>query len=292
MTTSAGSLLLVDDDDMTRDLLKRYLERNGFAVTCVADGETALAQIANGGYDLVLLDIVMDGLSGLEVLAVLRGRNSAPDLPIIMATSKDESRDVVEALKLGANDYVTKPFDFAVVLARVQTQLALKCSVNEIRKLNAQLEEANLCMKRDLEAAARVQAALLPDLPPELPGARFAWQFKPCTELAGDLLNIVPLDDPRVVIYVLDVVGHGVAAALLAVMVNRVLGQLCQTGQRMATPVEVAEHLNRESPGTPSRPVVHAVVWRPRPGNWRVPFRGRPGIRGRFIPPATRLPRT
>jgi response regulator RpfG family c-di-GMP phosphodiesterase len=109
-------------------------------------------------------------------------------------------------LRLGANDYVTKPFDFPVVLARVQTQLALKRSVERIVRLeqslaqrNAELEEANRCMKRDLETAAKVQAALLPREVPAMAGADFAWQFKPCTELAGDLLNIVPLGERRFV---------------------------------------------------------------------------------------------
>jgi sigma-B regulation protein RsbU (phosphoserine phosphatase) len=84
-----------------------------------------------------------------------------------------------------------------------------------------------------------------------LPTARFAWEFKPCEELAGDLLNIIPLENGRVVLYVLDVVGHGVAAALLAVMVNRVLGQLRLSGDRLTEPAEVAAHLNQEFPWDP-----------------------------------------
>lgn len=253
MTPKQPFLLLVDDDDVTRDLLARSLERNGFVVTGVADGAEALTQINNESCDLVLLDVLMEGMTGLEILTTVRRTRSTTDLPIIMATSKDQSGDVVEALRLGANDYVTKPFDIPVVLARVQTQLALKRAVDEIRQLkeglqrqNAELEEVNRRMKRDLDAAARVQAALLPGMPPVLPGAHFAWEFRPCTELAGDLLNIIPLDGRRVALYVLDVVGHGVAAALLAVMVNRVLGQLCLSSQRLAPPVEVAAQLNRE----------------------------------------------
>jgi sigma-B regulation protein RsbU (phosphoserine phosphatase) len=248
MTVERASLLVVDDDELTRDLLTGYLEQNGFLVTGVADGNEALEQIDRGGHELLLLDILMEGLSGLEILSTLRQRYSATDLPIIMATARDQSESVVEALKLGANDYVTKPFDFPVVLARVRTQLALKRSVDQIRQLehrlmqqNAELEAANRRMKRDLDAAARVQAALLPTALPTLRAARFAWEFKPCTELAGDLLNIIPIDGERVALYILDVVGHGVAAALLAVMVNRVLGQL-----RLSGPAEVAAHLNQE----------------------------------------------
>jgi sigma-B regulation protein RsbU (phosphoserine phosphatase) len=255
MDANQASLLLVDDDDMTRDLLSRFFERHGFAVMGVANGGQALACIDQGGHDLVLLDVLMDGLSGLEILELVRQSRPTTDLPIVMATSRDQGRDVVEALRLGANDYVTKPFDFPVVLARVQTQLALKRSVDQIVRLeqslarkNAELEEANRRMKRDLDAAAKVQAALLPQALPTLAGAAFAWTFRPCTELAGDLLNVVQLDDRRVALYVLDVVGHGAAAALLAVMVNRVLGQLRLSGGRLEAPAEVANHLNREFP--------------------------------------------
>jgi phosphoserine phosphatase RsbU/P len=252
MSNAQGTLLLVDDDDMTRGLLACYLERHGLTVTGVADGSEALTRLEEGGYDLVLLDILMEGLTGLDILQVVRRKRSPTDLPVVMATSKDKPADVVRALQLGANDYVTKPFDYPVVLARVRTQLKLKRSVDQIHCLeqslarrNAELETANRRMSRDLEAAARVQQALLPGAVPQLPGACFAWQFRPCSELAGDLLNIVPLDDRRVALYVLDVVGHGVAAALLAVMVNRVLGQFRLSG-RLAAPAEVADYLNRE----------------------------------------------
>ena len=94
-------------------------------------------------FDLVLLDIMMPRISGLEVLRILRARYPAADLPVIMATAKDQSSDVVEALQLGANDYVTKPFDFPVVLARIQTQLSLRRAMDEIQRLAKQLELRN-----------------------------------------------------------------------------------------------------------------------------------------------------
>jgi sigma-B regulation protein RsbU (phosphoserine phosphatase) len=287
MTIEPPSLLLVDDDDLTRNLLARYLEKNGFAVRGLANGVEALACIENGGNTLVLLDILMDGLGGLELLSQVRQRYSATDLPIIMATSRDESQEVVEALKLGANDYVTKPFDFPVVLARVQTQLSLKRSVDQIRSLeqqlelqNAELEAANRRMKQDLAAAARVQTALLPGTAPELPTTRFAWEFKPCKELAGDLLSIIPVDGHRVALYVLDVVDHGVAAALLAVMVNRVLGQLHLSEDRLAVPAEVAAHLNREFSWDPQTEQFFTLLYgvlETNTGEFRFVTAGHPG---------------
>jgi sigma-B regulation protein RsbU (phosphoserine phosphatase) len=261
--TPQGSLLIVDDDVRSRNLLRGYLTPHGLTITEAEDGTRALELIEQSPFDLVLLDVQMPpGPSGFEVLETLRRTCSATDLPVIMATAANEGADVVRALGAGANDYVTKPFDFPVVLARVRTQLELKAAVDRSRRLeqslarrNAELEAVNRTMKRDLDAAARVQQALLPRAQPAVTGARFAWVFRPCVELAGDLLNVLALDEHRVCLYVLDVVGHGVKAALLAVMVSRVLARLllpaAQSGGaagQVPPPAEVAAHLNREFP--------------------------------------------
>jgi sigma-B regulation protein RsbU (phosphoserine phosphatase) len=267
---SPESLLVVDDDEANRDLISRRLKHKGYSVTVAEDGGRALALIAERGFDLVLLDVMMPGLSGLEVLEVIRKSHAATELPVIMATAKTQSEDIVEALELGASDYVTKPLDFAVVLARVQTQLSLKRAIEQIRELerslaernrelealNARLNDANRRMTRDLEAAAKIQAALLPGVSPSVPRAEFCWAFRPCDELAGDGLGVVRLDATRVGLYVLDVCGHGVASALLSVSVARVLTPPADPASilvrldgeganpRPATPAEVAARLN------------------------------------------------
>jgi class 3 adenylate cyclase len=143
MDTAQGSLLVVDDNPMNRDMLARRLTRWGYTVTVAEDGYQALAMIEAQQFDLVLLDIMMPGISGLDVLKTVRQRYAVADLPVIMATAKDQSEDIVAALQLGANDYVTKPLDFPVVLARTQTQLSLKRAMQDIQRLAAQLELRN-----------------------------------------------------------------------------------------------------------------------------------------------------
>ncbi len=138
-----GALLVVDDSEMNRDMLTRRLVRRGYTVAAAENGRQALDMIAAQPFDLIVLDIMMPGLSGLEVLEELRQRYAPSELPVIMATAKDQSEDIVLALKLGANDYVTKPLDFPVVLARVQTQLSLKRAMQEIQTLAGQLEQRN-----------------------------------------------------------------------------------------------------------------------------------------------------
>ncbi|MCM2256707.1 MAG: response regulator [Vicinamibacteria bacterium] len=123
MQTSDYTLLVVDDNEENRDLLSRRLQRKGFKTLVAEDGSRALEVIDSQAVDLVLLDIMMPGLNGFDVLRILRGQPQTTELPVIMVTAKTQSEDVVEALELGANDYVTKPIDFPIVLARIMTQL-------------------------------------------------------------------------------------------------------------------------------------------------------------------------
>jgi sigma-B regulation protein RsbU (phosphoserine phosphatase) len=183
-----------------------------------------------------------------------------------MATALDASHHIVSALEMGANDYVTKPLDFSVVLARVRTQISLRRAVEKVRALeqdlerrNRELQAANEIMRNDLDAAARVQAALLPAASPDVPGYEFAWLFKPSATLAGDLLNVFRLDEHRTGMFVLDVSGHGVAASLLSVTVSRFLSPVPDpssmlwrhvegVGYELETPPAVASRLGQRFP--------------------------------------------
>ena len=98
MTTAQGRVLVVDDNPENRDMLSRRLARRGYTVAVAEDGHQALKMTEAQHFDLVLLDIMMPGISGLEVLKILRQHYSVADLPIIMATAKDQSSDIVEAL--------------------------------------------------------------------------------------------------------------------------------------------------------------------------------------------------
>ena len=133
MAEPKGRLLVVDDNEDNRDLLARRLQRKGYDVVTAEDGHQALDIIAAEEFDLILLDIMMPGLSGLEVLEKLREEHSPAELPILMATAKSDSQDMVQALEIGANDYITKPIDFPVVLARVQSHLAIRSQVESLR---------------------------------------------------------------------------------------------------------------------------------------------------------------
>ena len=138
-----GKILVVDDNELNRDMLSRRLRTRGYEVALAEDGPRALAAIEAESFDLVILDIMMPGMSGIDVLRSVRAKRSRDELPIVMATARDAADDVIEALEAGASDYVTKPLDFGVVLARSELQIQLRRKAAEVRRLAEGLERRN-----------------------------------------------------------------------------------------------------------------------------------------------------
>jgi DNA-binding response OmpR family regulator len=161
-------ILVVDEDASDRELLARRLERHGFAVETARDGIEALRQIDADAPDAVLLEVMMSGMGGLEVLERVRRQRSRAELPIILATALDDSQDAVEGLERGANDYVTKPFDFPVVIARVQSQLEAHRTARQVAELARQLEFRSTFIRealgRDVSDDLLVAMAEQPDV--------------------------------------------------------------------------------------------------------------------------------
>jgi diguanylate cyclase (GGDEF)-like protein len=150
-TSVRPRLLIVDDISDNRAILTRRFQRRGFDVVEAECGLTAIELIDKESFDLVLLDVMMPGMDGIETLKRIRSQNSASALPVIMVTARSESGNIVDALELGANDYVTKPVDFAVALARVNTQISRKRAVEQVALANEELRKANQDLERRVE---------------------------------------------------------------------------------------------------------------------------------------------
>ncbi len=120
MTQEQVQILVVDDEDAVRALIRRTLEEKGYRVVTVADGNEGLAKLDQGGIDLVLLDIKMPGLDGFQVLELIRRRSN---LPVIMLTGMDQVSALYDSLDIGADDYITKPFSPLELVARVRAKL-------------------------------------------------------------------------------------------------------------------------------------------------------------------------
>jgi phosphoserine phosphatase RsbU/P len=223
-------ILVVDDNEMNRDMLSRRLQRKSYEVETAVGGQEAIDAVVKNRYSLILLDIMMPEIDGYQVLEEVRRRYDVTELPIIMTTAKAESEDIVKALRMGANDYVTKPIDFQVALARVNTHIQLKEAIDRVRWLeqslaerNEELQSANDYMTQSLESAARFQLSLLQKSPPTITGLNIGWIYSPCDQLAGDSYGVYPLPKEQLLVYQLDVTGHGVKAALLAVTLIHLL---------------------------------------------------------------------
>ncbi len=134
MNPRPSRLLIVDDNEMNRDMLARRLSRKGYVIGLAESARELLPRVKEDGIDLVLLDIEMPEVSGLDALQELRKCFSSIELPIIMVTAKNQSDDIVRALDMGANDYLTKPIDFPVALARISTQLSHKMAQEALRE--------------------------------------------------------------------------------------------------------------------------------------------------------------
>lgn len=143
-------ILIVDDVEDNRNVLERHLRRAGFATETASDGMTALAMVAESLPDVVLLDWMMPGLSGLETLRAMREKFDENELPIVMCTALGEETTIVDAIKAGANDYVMKPISMPILMVRMKSQLARKDVVELLRRENSELETSLLQRTRDL----------------------------------------------------------------------------------------------------------------------------------------------
>jgi adenylate cyclase len=130
---TANRILVVDDTAANRDLLSRRLQREGYRVTSAADGAAALTLIAAEGFDLVLLDLMMPGMSGFEVLSRLKADESTRHLPVIMISALDELESTVRCIAAGAEDYLPKPFNPVLLRARIGACLEKKRLLDELR---------------------------------------------------------------------------------------------------------------------------------------------------------------
>jgi serine phosphatase RsbU (regulator of sigma subunit) len=203
----AARLLVVDDNPTNCELLSRRLARLGHEVAIAEDGVRALEALREADYDLVLLDITMPGMDGYQVLETMRADEALCHVPVVMVSAIDESESVVRCLELGADDYLPKPFDPAVLRARVESSLARKRLRDaERRQLQA--------IERELEIGRQIQAGFLPDEIPRLDGWDLGARFLPARQVAGDFYDLFPVGHGGVALVVADVCDKGVGAAL------------------------------------------------------------------------------
>lgn len=211
---SAGNILVVDDDVINIQVLINHLTLVGYDVRFAKSGQQAIDIIFSNSYipDLILLDIMMPVMTGFEVCKIVREKYQSLELPIIMLTARANTEDIRACFELGANDYITKPFDKTELLLRVKNAIELKRFNEKHRKY--------LEIQRDLHIAKEIQKQILPKKIPQLNKTKIAARYMPMETIGGDYYDFHIIDDNKIGILVADVVGHGISAAMLGTMIK------------------------------------------------------------------------
>ncbi|MDX1520724.1 MAG: response regulator [Anaerolineae bacterium] len=211
-------LLVVDDNEMNRDMLSRRLRRQGHKVSMANNGREALQMLADQDFDLVLLDIMMPELNGYEALQKIKADSTTAHIPVIMITAVDELESVVKCIQLGAEDYLPKPFNPVFLKARVEASLEKKRLRDQQAAYTRRLDLENQRKSKELAQARQIQLSMLPAKPPSYPHLDIAARQDTATEVGGDYYDFFEGSEGQVRVAIGDATGHGVASGLMVSM--------------------------------------------------------------------------
>lgn len=211
MSAAQGALLIVDDNEDNRYTLSRRLQREGYTnLTTANDGQQALDLLQSQRFDLVLLDVMMPGLNGYDVLQRMHSDSRLRHVPVIMISALDEIDSVIRCIELGAEDYLSKPFNPTLLRARVGASL-------EKKRLRDEVVHALNQVESELKAARQIQLSMVPTeflVPtPDRPVEVYA-TLEPARRVGGDLYDFFWGEDGRMYFVVADVSDKGAPAAL------------------------------------------------------------------------------
>jgi sigma-B regulation protein RsbU (phosphoserine phosphatase) len=249
-----AAVLVADDSRTVRMALTHALHSLGFHdITEAHDGVQALDLVTQKVFDLVLLDLEMPGRSGMEVLAEIRANPRLSGLPVIVISADDQVERAVKCIEMGAEDYLPKPFNPTLLRARVSSCLEKKGLRDLDRRRFAELQAEKILLEqtqarliKELDEAALYVRGILPE--PMASPFSIDWHFEPCSELGGDAFGYHWVDAEHFAIYLLDVCGHGVGAALLSVMAISAIRSGALPGVDFRDPGAVLAALNTAFP--------------------------------------------
>jgi sigma-B regulation protein RsbU (phosphoserine phosphatase) len=256
MPKTSATLLIIDDDEVVRASLAAYLEDSGFSVLQASNGQQGLQVFEQDTPDLVICDLRMPQMGGLELIRQVTERS--PQTPVIVVSGAGVMNDAVEALRLGAADYLIKPLeDLAVLehsvrraLDRARLLLENQRYREKLEKANRELEASLNLLQEDQNAGRQVQMNMLPESPWSIDEFKFAHQIIPSLYLSGDFVDYFRVDERRVAFYLADVSGHGASSAFVTVLLKFMTTRLLFESKRNGTlpefkPSEVLGHINR-----------------------------------------------
>lgn len=205
-------IMVVDDTPANLSMMRSALEFAGHSVITAASGEDALARFEPEQPDVVLMDVMMPGIGGIEATRRLRKIAGDRWLPILIVSALSHRDDMVRGLEAGADDYLPKPVDILLLLAKIRALQRVAALQNTLRVINAALESYRHTAERDMAMATTVMQCMINSASTEVEGVEL-W-LEPAAEMSGDLLVARKGDDGRIYILLADAMGHGLPAAL------------------------------------------------------------------------------
>ncbi|MFQ5627804.1 MAG: SpoIIE family protein phosphatase [bacterium] len=214
-------ILVVDDDPVTRAVICRNLEKWGYKTASAENGVEALKIVKIGEISFVISDWMMPEMDGLELCREIRKADLPHYVYIILLTAKSDKTELVKGMETGADDFIAKPFNKRELQVRINAGIRILNLERNLEERNQKLENAYSIIRKDLQAAAKMQIDLLPDTSSTISGIKFDWLFLPCTFVAGDIFNFFRLDKNHIGFYILDVAGHGIPSAMLSFSLSK-----------------------------------------------------------------------
>jgi phosphoserine phosphatase RsbU/P len=241
---SHAEILVVDDDALSRRLLAQLLTAAGYKCRVCKNGSEALEIVHAAPPSLLLLDFDMPGPNGAEVLRRLRSDHNpaVAQIPAIMLTAHGSEESEVSCLQAGADDFVTKPVNAAVLRARIETQLRLRSMRRQLERQNNELETWRRDLERDLAAARLTQQSLIPQKPLTMPGWQVATCYRPVIQVGGDIYGWLRMKNGRILFWIADGTGHGAAAALLTTLAKLLFHHGSMEHDMPASVMEAVNH--------------------------------------------------
>lgn len=231
-------ILIVGDSKIMRRTLETVVSSWGYEVICATTGEEAWERVQEDSPGLVITDWMLPNMDGPTLCRHIRKAGQQQFyVYIILLTAREDTQSLVEGLQAGADDFVRKPINFQELRARVaagerivKLEQALRTQNLHLRQLSEQLRSAHAQIQRDLVLAGEIQRALIPQRDMMVQGIRFERMFCPSTHVSGDALNYFRLDEYHIGFYIIDVAGHGVAPAMMSVLLSRLLSPIMSQG--------------------------------------------------------------
>ncbi len=245
-----GRILVVDDNLFNRELLSRHLERQGHEVRAAGDGLAALELLRAESFDVAIIDVMMPGMNGYQLLERMRAEEALKGVHAIVISALEDTQIIARCIQLGAEDYMPREFEPVILKARIESCLDKKRMKEEQELFVAALVEAQEKLNLELRGGASYVRSLLPGRI-DFPELSTDWVFVPSASLGGDVFgyHLLGGDETgagrgKLALYLIDVSGHGIEAALFSVTLMNMLKTQVLPGADFADPASVLDRLN------------------------------------------------